>query len=242
MAPRLIDMPDRPPEDARLIGRQRPPASRTHAVSDTAGRGAIPKKPAAATEPTPVAEQRLTLAEVEKLVAERVAQSSAKAAAKAHQEGFSAGVKSVESAQHQWLEKLQTGIDESVNKMDKKLVEVEQLAVELARLTLERVLGCDEARAQLLQEIVRHQMSTLSNATVLRVRLSEREMSRFPDLMIALEASYGGGRIQIIQDAQLAAGDCVFELKLGQVDAGIDTQMELIRAHFARSMEKNGSA
>lgn len=232
MALRLIDMPDQPTVDARLIGRRRSPASSGQAAFDSVGRGSGPKGPAAATIPAPVVEERLTMAEVEKLVTQRVAQSSAKAAEKAYQEGFSAGAKSVESAQQQWLEKLQTGIDLAIKKLDEKLVMVERLSVEMARLAIDKVLGSDEARPQLLQQIVRHQMSLLSEPATVRVRLSERDLSRFPDVLEALEASYGAGMVQIVQDAQLAPGGCVLELRLGQVDAGIDTQLDSIRGHF----------
>lgn len=239
MATRLVDSFGVMPELARPIGRTRPLAP-----APTDDRTA-PKAPPPASAPAPVVEARLSLAEVEVLVADRVAQASRKAAEtateKAYKEGFTAGAASVELSQRQWLEKLQTGIDQSLTQIDQKLAEIEHLSVKVACLTLERVLGCDEARSQLLQQIVRNQLSLLSDSSVLRVRLSERDLRACPELMGALEATYGA-RVQIVQDAQLTSGGCILELKLGQIDAGIDTHLDLIRAHFAKGLEKDGIA
>lgn len=248
MVTRLTDLAPGPLE-ARPIGRARPvagaPASLPPGLSlGTASR--VPGGPSAPeSKPEPVAEPLLTQAEAEALVAERVAQArqqAAEAAAeKAYKEGFADGAKSVQSAQEQWLDKLQAGIDQSLEQVDHKLAQAEHLAVELARVTLERVLGCEEARAALLQQIVAQQMAQLSDATVLRVRLAERDVREYPDLASTLQTRHGD-RIQFVPDAQLAAGACVFELKLGRVDAGIDTHLELIRAHFSKITDKDAIA
>ncbi len=246
MVTRLTDLAPEPLE-ARPIGRARPVAGAPALRPSGIGSGTMSGTPGGAPAPAPVtvAEPLLTQAEAQALVAERVAQArkqAAEAAAeKAYQEGFADGAKSVQSAQEQWLEKLQTGIAQSLEQLEHTLAQAEHLAVELARVTLERVLGCDEARVALLRDIVGQQMSQLSDASVLRVRLSERDLREHADLVPTLQARHGDC-VQFVPDAQLAAGACVFELKLGRVDAGIDTHLELIRAHFSKITDQDAIA
>lgn len=243
MATRLTDVASGSQEEARPIGRARPASDEP--VNLPAGLGFGLTQGAPVHVPVPEAPTLLTMAEVEDIVAQRVAQAVKKATEeatdKAYKEGFGSGAKSVQSAQDQWLDKLRAGIQQSLEQLEHKLARTEQLSLEVARVTLDRVLGCDEARPELLRQIVRHQMAALTDATVLRVRLSERDLREHPDLAQTLQAELGD-RVQVAPDAQLAAGGCVFELRLGQVDAGIDTHRDLIRAHFARAQDPHDVA
>lgn len=242
MASQMTDVIAPPAESARLIGRTRPVVAQAQTTVAGAGWAGAASRQAAPAPSVPLEERRLTLAEVEQVVAERELKSSAKATEKAFKEGFAAGAQSVQSAQNQWLEKVQVGIDKAVQQWETRLLELERLALAMAAQTLDQVLGCDEARASLLQQMVQHQMSMLAASTVLRVRLCERDLNRFPELMPALQARYGGGPVELVRDEQLKAGDCVFELQLGQADVGIETQRALIRAHFAGLSENDDAA
>lgn len=237
MATRLVDVPQWPNSDARAIGRARDLGVPEPKQLQERGATLAAHTPPVARPASPV----FTLAEVEKLVTERLTQAVEKATEKAYQQGYTDGSKAVESAKAKWLNRLQEGIDQSLERLYQKLAQVEQLSFEAARVTLERILGYEGARTRLLVQIVQHQMALLADTTVLRIRLSQRDTQKHPDLIGTLQAGYGG-RVQILEDAQLGQGKCVFDLEMGQIDAGIDTQLEMIRTHFAKARETHADA
>lgn len=243
MGTRLVDVSACFPRDARPIGRARAVVAAA-AVAPALAAAAARAQAAPAAAPVPP-EPMLTLAEADKRVAQAVLEAGKKAAdkaaQKAYQEGFDAGAKSVTSAQGQWLEKVGAGMELALKQLEQQWLELEHLSLDIASLTLERVLGKDEDRAQLLQQIVHQQMEQLSEATVLRLRLSEVDTRRFPDLLGTLQERYDG-RMTVCADSQLASGACVFELQLGQLDASIATQLELIRALISDAVPSHVSA
>ncbi len=221
---------------ARAIGRSLSSAPAGASTPSQGGAAVRPSPPVTVSTPEP----RMTLAEAEKLAAERVAQAlqhaSEEAADKAYQEGFADGAKSVESQQQLVIKKLQDAISQSHSKLEEKLATLEQLALQLVQTMMERVLGADTNRAFVLQQIVQHQMSQLANGSVLRLRLSEQTLRDNPELDARLRDQHAD-QVQVLADHNLPKGGCVIDLNLGQIDAGIETQLGLLQQQFLHMME-----
>lgn len=181
------------------------------------------------------------MAEAEKLVAQRVAQAvqdaTAEATDKAYQEGFADGAKSIESQQQLVIKKLQEAIAHSHAKLEAALGGLEQLAVQMTQTMMERVLGADGNRDHILRQIVQHQMSQLANGSALRLRLSDQTLQDAPELESHLREHYGD-QVQVLGDKTLPKGGCIIDLGLGQIDAGIETQLGLLRQQLLRMTQE----
>lgn len=104
------------------------------------------------------------------------------------------------------------------------------LAIEIARTTLSRILGDQNASSKLVEETALHWKKQLTGKMILRARVSAVD---FPDQAAAAELQRKLGKTTIEVDPEMDAGGCIFELQLGRVDASIPLQATAADAALA---------
>jgi flagellar biosynthesis/type III secretory pathway protein FliH len=107
------------------------------------------------------------------------------------------------------------------------LSQLGDLAVPIALAALERIAGDSSARKDLVTAIVAEQLDRLRDAAPVRVRVAAVDFPDTDDLRKALPAK-ATGAVEVAVDSGLCSGQVRIELKLGQVDAGLDRQLAAV--------------
>jgi flagellar biosynthesis/type III secretory pathway protein FliH len=158
-----------------------------------------------------------------------------------HTEGFSQGRK--------------TGVTEGLKEIETMLHSLQQAMQEIKKLRKVLCLNAEKetvrlslaiARKILIQEpatnprviadVVKKTFETIAiNAPVcIRINPSELAYMRERRHLIPIE-----GDVTFVEDASISCGGCVVESLSGDVDARIESQLEMIEAAFLPGMEKN---
>jgi len=116
-----------------------------------------------------------------------------------------------------------------------RLAEHEVLALQLARVALKRILGEGHDRDALLAETLRHHLGGLRRELVQNVRVSPEDFAS-DEALAALAGQVPG--IAIERDASLRSGECIADLKLGQLDIGLPGQWRRLTEFFDRLAEE----
>jgi flagellar biosynthesis/type III secretory pathway protein FliH len=109
------------------------------------------------------------------------------------------------------------------------LSDCEVLALQLTRAALARVLGGGENYAELISATLDRQFAQLKRELALGVRVSPID---FADAASLAELSAMHPGIPVRHDDDLASGECVIDLKLGQLDLGIPGQWQRLTSFF----------
>jgi flagellar assembly protein FliH len=111
--------------------------------------------------------------------------------------------------------------------------QVVKLALAVARKILHRDALADglPLRATVKAALARVQDGS---ATLLRVPESEVEAWR------AMFLRGTGGKVEVLGDEQMMAGQCVLETTVGKVDLGLDAQMDEVERGFGELMQEQG--
>lgn len=128
------------------------------------------------------------------------------------------------------LDRIETGLSDASERLAAALERSERGGLALARAALERVFGPESAQQQLIQDIIRHQLTELTSRQVLAVRLSEADFPK--EAGAPLETLLCDRQIELVRDPQLAAGDCRIVLRLGEREVGPDIQWRALAALF----------
>jgi len=143
-------------------------------------------------------------------------------------EGREAGLSEAEDKQTERLSLLKNAIKDAQGELSKNMSSLERLSALLARECLDIILGDAEARAGIVQSIVSTQIAKLDKAMVLGIDLSSED---FPDANALKELADTAGvpRAILMTRTELSSGACIINLRLGQMDAGIDRQWGVLR-------------
>lgn len=101
--------------------------------------------------------------------------------------------------------------------------EVVRLALSIARKILHREAQIDPL---LLSGIVRVALEKISTSGVVRLRVPEKEVTRWQQIVTTLENV--GSAPEVVGDNALAAGRCVLETEVGTTNLSLDAQLEEI--------------
>jgi type III secretion protein L len=116
---------------------------------------------------------------------------------------------------------LEDASDRACAELAERLQGMDGLAALLARTCLDRLFGDPGARADIVRDLIRHQVDSLRGEAVVEIRVSAED---FPT-DTAIEGSAG----IVVSDA-LASGDCAIRLRLGTLEAGLDQQWGGLRS------------
>jgi type III secretion protein L len=118
-----------------------------------------------------------------------------------------------------------------------RLADCELLALQLARVALARILGERESYTDLVSAALGRQLAQLKRDLAVGARVSPLDFAD-PQSLAALAEAHAG--IAVITDPDLAAGECVLDLKLGELDLGIPGQWQRLTGYFDELADGKG--
>lgn len=198
-------------------------------------------KLAAARDPVAEEMERLhgELQALSATLAERDAEVRQLTAAKAQafEEGTVAGrligLAEADTLRSEALNRLESGIGEALVQLSSDLQSMERLAVVLAQEGLERIVGPNPQRRELLELAIGHQVRQIETHAIVCIQVSRAE---FPDPadLTALGQTIGRSSLDIQASDDLRAGDCLVKLRLGGLDIGLNQQWSALTAAMGR--------
>ncbi len=136
------------------------------------------------------------------------------------------------------LELLGNALDKLQKDNGKFLADCELLALQLARTALGRIFGDEELNAGLVSATLAHHVASLQRDMLRQLRVSPRDFRRDDDLA-ALASRFPS--LAVIVDETLGSGECVADLKLGTLDAGLAGQWQRLTEFFDRLAAEGGA-
>ncbi|HEX5515655.1 MAG TPA: FliH/SctL family protein [Gammaproteobacteria bacterium] len=109
------------------------------------------------------------------------------------------------------------------------LMDLEELAVEIAMEGVTKVLGRELGRAEGVLALIREVASRAREQAVLTVRLGERDYSLLQEHHEALSGALGGVRVELVSDQRVAFGGCLVETENGTLDGRLDQQLRRLK-------------
>lgn len=176
---------------------------------------------------------RNQVAELERaLIKERELTSAAQT--QAFDQGHQTGVKEARVRDEDRLELLRENIAECRREVATALEAQEIAAINIACAILAEILGESDNHAELVSRIAAHWKAKLAGKTIVCLRVSAED---FGDRAALASLQGAVGSVAIETDIALDPGSCVFDLKLGSLDASIDVQHRsadsILAAHSA---------
>jgi len=106
--------------------------------------------------------------------------------------------------------------------LDAQLLEFEQQAVELAFLSLQKILGAGPLRSEAMRTLVEQQIGALRDAGPLHVHLHPVDLALFARAADGRTQDEG---IHWVANARLPVGGCVIQSARGRLDIGLSGQL-----------------
>ena len=188
-----------------------------YAWQSAGGAPAVPA-PIAATVPAVMAAEPAVSSEAQLASIEREAFASGFA------QGERAGAETAAVQADAMLRRLAHTIDEVATLRTRIVRDTEQqmvqLALTVARRILEREVSVDR---ELVMAIARVALDRVADAETVTLRLSAEDHAA---IAAAHHEGWPGGHVTVIADARLPRGGCRLESDLGNIDAGLDAQLQ----------------
>lgn len=175
--------------------------------------------------------------------------SSAEIEKQAFQKGFQAGEKSA-------LDSLRTEVDAAVQSMTRAIAEIQNLrqeiyhsiereVVELA-LSIARKVVCQEIKInpEVVVCVAREALSQVDVPGKIKIRLNPADLQFITSAQGRIsEILHQMDNVTLEAEEGIASGGCLIETNLGDIDARIEKQFQVVedkfRAEFARSQPQN---
>lgn len=154
--------------------------------------------------------------------AERLIQAAESAYGEGEAAGREAGRAEADARRAEALERLKENADRAVGALEERLLATDRLAALLARNCLDKLFGASTGRAELVQDLIRHQLDALRQETIVEIHVSAEDFDP------AEAAAAAPACTTIVSDA-LASGDCTIRLQLGALDIGLGQQWQALR-------------
>lgn len=138
------------------------------------------------------------------------------------------GLDEAQDNQHERTELLRKSLDQACAHVAKNISSIQRLAPLIARDGLEMIFGNGGPRADLVQEIIRSQCDKIEHSTLISVKVSEAD---FPssEATDGIVPNLQRSGVMVTASAEIPAGACVMELRLGELHVGIDQQWNALR-------------
>lgn len=212
-----------------------PPADNGRRNGTASTETEMPDEPAQAPDETVLLKQQIDTHD------EQIAQlraESEEAEAKAFDRGLKAGEARADELAQAKLQLLQETATAARADLAVQLAKLEELALQLSTLSLEKIFGADVLHPELVAHSIRHRVGQLSSELVVGIRVSAAD---FPDAVAVAALVAATDRADISLDGKLASGDCIIDLKLGHFDIGVGSQWQRLHA-FLDSLRDDGVA
>jgi flagellar assembly protein FliH len=111
--------------------------------------------------------------------------------------------------------------------------QVVKLALAIARKVLTREVESDGMH---LRATVKSALARVQDGSATVLRVAENETEAWAGMFKRGTA----GKVEVVGDARLRAGDCVLETSLGRIELGVEAQMEEVERGFGELMHQQG--
>ena len=149
----------------------------------------------------------------------------------AFSEGSAAGRREAADRNAEKLEALRKALEQVGQDLGAKLDEKADVAVAIARAALQRILGEDSARREMVGEIVRQMAADVAAETLVRIRVSAEDFESDQEIAVLARSLPG---ISIERQDALPGGSCLLDLTLGCIDASLDVQSRSLDGQLQR--------
>ena len=152
---------------------------------------------------------------------------------KGHREGFAEGMKEIETM----LASLQQAMQE-IKKFRKELcLKTEKETVSLSLAIARKILTQEPATdRRIIAGVVKKTFETIAINAPVRIRINPSELDYMQKHRHLIPVE---GDVTFVGDAAISCGGCVVESLSGDVDARIESQIEMIESAFLPGLEKN---
>lgn len=206
-----------------------------HALASVGALPAAPRRDRDAAVETVAPDPRLAEYEAEIARLEAALVSHKREAARAIEAARAEGRDAAVAADASRTAQVERGLADARATWDKRLEELELLAVTLARTALGKMFGESADLGELVTRTVAHHVAGLAADSVVGVRVSAAD---FPgDALDTLSARIDVARTRLAIDPDLDAGGCRIDLKLGAIDVEPARQWAILDGALA-AMER----
>jgi type III secretion protein L len=119
------------------------------------------------------------------------------------------------------------GIAAATRAFEDALVRLDGLSSALAMMAVEQIVGDELQVKERVVQVLRHQLDRLQAQRPLRVRVSATDFPDAEPIRLALRDA-GYAEVDAIADSTLASGSCRIQLRMGEVDAGVQQQLKAL--------------
>ena len=173
---------------------------------------------------------RLRIAQLEQELA-TLRDDTEQAVVKAEQQGYDRGLEVASRLEDEKLAALGKSLEDGLQGALGVVEGETALAIEIAREALAHILGDPAQYQSAIVAIARHWAKQISASSIVRLRVSDKD---FPVADNADPLALFGNQFEVVRDATLAQGACLFDLVLGRLDASVPRQLAEVNALFDR--------
>jgi type III secretion protein L len=155
-------------------------------------------------------------------------ETAARDCAKAYESGKCDGRTAADDDMKQRIDRLDAALLSAQAAWERRLGEIDVLAVQLARTALAKLFADSSDFGDLVSRAIKRKLSTLQASSVVAIVVSEGDFNRE-----ALATLLDGSAVAIATDPALATGACRVDLKLGHIDLGTETLASELDAALA---------
>jgi len=150
-------------------------------------------------------------------------------------EGFAAAT----TREQERVDALKGAISEALATLERKIDSERDLAIDIARAALDRIVADPSLYHGLVTETARRNAAGLQRSSIVGLRVS---FADFPDADALAALPPLGNHVKVEADPSLEPGACIFDLSLGSLDASIPRQLAAIEGALDQTYRKAISA
>lgn len=126
---------------------------------------------------------------------------------------------------------LKNGIKDAQETVEKKLQKVDVLSLAMAQATLDEVFHPADGYRVIIAQMIAAQMKGLRRKSVLAINVSPKDFLHQEHLENLVD-QFVNNAIDVLVDPELSAGDCIFDLRIGQLEFSISGHWNALVSAF----------
>ena len=159
--------------------------------------------------------------------------------AEARERGLEEGFATATTREQERVDALKGAIGEALATLERKIDSERDLAIDIARAALDRIVADPSLYHGLVTETARRNAAGLQRSSIIGLRVS---VADFPDADALAALPPLGNHVKVEADPSLEPGACIFDLSLGSLDASIPRQLAAIEGALEQTYRKAISA
>lgn len=159
--------------------------------------------------------------------------------AEAREHGLKEGFAAATTREQERIDILKGAVSEALATLERKIDSERDLAIDIARAALDRIVADPSLYRGLVTETARRNAAGLQRSSIVGLRVS---VADFPDADALAALPPLGNHVKVEADPSLEPGACIFDLSLGSLDASIPRQLAAIEVALEQTYRKAISA